>query len=79
MTERAHQHGTGVVVFQPAGVGGEGAALFDSVAEFEEAVVRHFQHTNHAPGIMHLGQYVLGAFAGLQVVLVFHQKARHGE
>ena len=39
MAEPAEQHGAGVVVFQPGRIGHEHAALLDTVAELEEAIV----------------------------------------
>ena len=39
MAEPAEQHGAGVVVFQPGWIGHEHAALLDTVAELEEAIV----------------------------------------
>ena len=61
MTQRANQHGTGVVVLQPAGISGEHAALLDRIAKFEEAVISHLQHPNHAEVIMNFSEQTLNA------------------
>ena len=61
MAQGANQHGAGVVVLEPAGVGGEHTALLDGIAKLEKAVVSHFQHANHAEVIMDLSQQALDA------------------
>src|SRR5690606_10227595 len=38
MAQRANQHGPGVVILEPARIGGEHAALLDGITEFEKTV-----------------------------------------
>ncbi len=59
MAQRAHQHGAGVVVLQPAGVGGKRAALLDGIAKLEEAVVLHLIDADDPEGILDPGQQPL--------------------
>ncbi|MOA12194.1 hypothetical protein D3C78_1321670 [compost metagenome] len=61
MAQGANQHGAGVVIFEPARIGREHAALLDRIAKFEKAIIRHFQHPDHAELIMHLGEQMLDA------------------
>src|SRR5690606_4689820 len=53
---RAKQHGTGVVVLEPAGIALEYGALFDGITELEKAVGADLHHANHPERIVHLGQ-----------------------
>lgn len=61
MAQRADQHGAGVVILQPAGISGEDTTLLDRIAKFEEAVILHFKHPNHAEVIMNFGEQTLNA------------------
>ncbi|MNX99732.1 hypothetical protein D3C86_1321980 [compost metagenome] len=61
MAQRSDQHRPGVVVFEPARIGGEHAALLDGITELEKTVVGHFQHANHAKFVLHLGEQMLDA------------------
>ncbi len=53
VAQRPHQHGAGIVVFQPAWVGREHAALLDRIAEFQKAVVVDFIHADDTKGVLH--------------------------
>ncbi|MNE34906.1 hypothetical protein D3C80_1286440 [compost metagenome] len=78
--QRTNQHGTGIVVLQPARVGGEHAALLDRLAELEEAIVLDFQHADSAVLVMHLGQQPLYPFlchAVSRQAPLYHAKNRH--
>ncbi len=56
MAEPAEQHGTGVVIFEPGGIGDEHAALLDCRAEFEKAVVTDLEHTDEPERIAHFSE-----------------------
>ena len=62
VAQRTNQHGAGIVIFQPARVGGEHATLLDRLAKLEKPVVLNFQHANGAVLILHLGQQALYPF-----------------
>ena len=55
VAQRAQQHGAGVVVLQPAGVGHIDAALLDRLAKFEKAISTHFHHLNQTEFILYFG------------------------
>ncbi|MNR13835.1 hypothetical protein D3C85_1302650 [compost metagenome] len=76
MTQRPDKHGPGIVIFQPAGVGGEHAALLDGIAELEEAIVLDFQHPDHAELVVHFGQHTLYALSRDFVLLLVHHTVR---
>jgi hypothetical protein len=58
VTQRTNEHGAGVVIFEPARIGCEHAALLDGIAEFEKPVI---EHANHPELVVHLGEQMLDA------------------
>ncbi|MNF98858.1 hypothetical protein D3C84_817330 [compost metagenome] len=59
VAERTQQHGAGVVVLQPGGIGAEHAALLHRLAELEDAVRADLVDPDHAEIIMHFREQAL--------------------
>ncbi|MNP67713.1 hypothetical protein D3C76_1635740 [compost metagenome] len=76
MAKGTDQHGAGVVILQPTGVGGKHTALLDGLTEFQEAIVFDFQYPDHAELVVHFGQHALDALPRDFVFLLVHHTVR---